>query len=165
MSGLNLNASAGQIIWLRIVQVLGAGLMFVPINTIAYRFIPKDQTGNASGLFALVRNEGSGIGVALVTTLLQRRMQAHQHDLVSRIDVLNPLATEAIRKFSQPFAAAGPDATTGGLRLMYAMVQRQAAILSYLDLFRMFSLAVLMVVPLVFLMRPAKASKDAMVAH
>jgi DHA2 family multidrug resistance protein len=159
MSALNLNASAGQIVWLRIVQVLGAGLMFVPINTIAYRFIPKDQTGNASGLFALVRNEGSGIGVALVTTLLQRHMQVHQHHLASRIDVLNPLATEAIRKLSLPFAAAGPDATTGGLRLMYAIVQRQAAILSYLDLFRMFSIAVLMVVPLVFLMRPAKAAK------
>jgi MFS transporter, DHA2 family, multidrug resistance protein len=168
MSGLNLNASASQIVWLRIVQVLGAGLMFVPINTIAYRFIPKDQTGNASGLFALVRNEGSGIGVALVTTLLQRHMQVHQHNLASRIDALNPLATEAIRNFSQPFAAAGPDATTGGLRLMYAMVQRQAAILSYLDLFRMFSIAVLMVVPLVFLMRPAKAGKgdgEAVMGH
>ena len=75
MSGLNLGVSPGMLIWPRNVQMLGAGMMFVPINLVAYPFIPKDQTNNASGLFTLVRNEGSSIGVALLNTLLARHTQ------------------------------------------------------------------------------------------
>ncbi|HUB26982.1 MAG TPA: DHA2 family efflux MFS transporter permease subunit, partial [Tepidisphaeraceae bacterium] len=51
MSSLNLFIAPSDVIWPRILQVLGAGLMFVPVNTVAYRFIPRDQTNNASGLF------------------------------------------------------------------------------------------------------------------
>jgi DHA2 family multidrug resistance protein len=166
MGSLNLNASAMQVIWPRIVQVLGAGLMFVPINTIAYRFIAKDQTSNASGLFSLVRNEGAGMGVALVTTLLQRHMQVHQHDLGARIHPLNPLATDAIRNFGHALNPADPNsATAAGLRIVYGLVQRQAAILSYLDLFRLFAVAIFLVAPLALLMRRVKADKEAMSAH
>ena len=60
-------------------------MMFVPLNLAAYAFIPKEQTNNASGLFSLVRNEGSSIGVALSNTLLQRRTQFHQSRMIEHI--------------------------------------------------------------------------------
>ena len=69
MSGLNLGVSPGMVISPRNIQTLGAGMMFVPLNMAAYAFIPKDQVNNASGLFSLVRNEGSSIGVAITNTL------------------------------------------------------------------------------------------------
>ena len=83
----------GMVISPRNFQTLGAGLMFVPLNLAAYAFIPKDQTNNASGLFSLVRNEGSSIGVALTNTLLQRRTQFHQFRMTEHINPLNPLAS------------------------------------------------------------------------
>ena len=86
MSGLNLGVSPGMVVSPRNFQTLGAGLMFVPLNMVAYAFIPKDQTNNASGLFSLVRNEGSSIGVALTNTLLQRRTQFHQFRLTEHIN-------------------------------------------------------------------------------
>jgi DHA2 family multidrug resistance protein len=167
MSSLNLQISPSQVVWPRIVQVLGAGMMFVPINTVAYRFIPKDQTSNASGLFSLVRNEGASVGVATVTTLLQRFTQTHQARLAEHINPLNPLATDTIQKVSGAFTVAGDPGTAqhAGLGVVYGMIQRQAAVLSYLDLFRLFGVVILLTIPLVMLMKRAAASKDAMTAH
>ena len=85
MSGLNLGVSPGMVISPRNFQTLGAGLMFVPLNLAAYAFIPKEQVNNASGLFSLVRNEGSSIGVAITNTLLQRRTQFHQFRLIEHL--------------------------------------------------------------------------------
>ncbi|MDP9173838.1 MAG: DHA2 family efflux MFS transporter permease subunit [Planctomycetota bacterium] len=160
MSTLNLEVAASQVIIPRCVQVLGAGMMFVPINTIAYRSIARTQTNNASGLFSLVRNEGSSIGVALVTTLFQRHTQTHQAQLAARINPFNPLATEAMQKLSGMFGGEA-----GSLRVLYGMVQRQAAVLAYMDMFRLFGLATLLVVPLALFMRRGTATKEAMSAH
>jgi DHA2 family multidrug resistance protein len=166
LGSLNLNIAPGNVIWLRIVQVLGAGMMFVPINTVAYRFIPRDQTSNASGLFSLVRNEGSSIGVALVTTLLQRRTQVHQSYLIERINPLNPLANDALKQMGNVVGAIDPSsASAGALRMMYGLVQRQAAMLSYMDLYRGFAIGIVCVTPLVLLMKKVVARQSDMTAH
>jgi DHA2 family multidrug resistance protein len=165
MSHLNLQVSEGQVIWPRVVQVLGAGAMFVPINTVAYRFIPRSQTGNASGLFSLIRNEAASIGVASVTTLLQRHTQVHQYSLIGRINPLNPAAVQVLHQISGAF---GPDQGSNArmaLQVVYLQLQRQAGALSYLEMFRLFSLASIIVVPIVFLMRKSSVGKEAMVAH
>ncbi|HEX4056656.1 MAG TPA: DHA2 family efflux MFS transporter permease subunit [Tepidisphaeraceae bacterium] len=165
MSRLNLQVSEADVIWPRVVQVLGAGLMFVPINTIAYRFIPKTETNNASGLFSLVRNEGGSIGVALVTTLLARHTQMRQASLVGHVNLLNPIAVDMLHRASALFGPADPTGGRGALALVYALVQQQAAILSYMDLFQIFAGVTLLVVPLVLFMRGGVITRDAIVAH
>ncbi len=166
MSTLNLQVAPSQVIWPRIVQTLGAGLLWVPINTAAYLYVPREQTNNASGLFNLIRNEGSSIGVAMVTTLLQRNSQLHQNRLVGHVTPLNPLATGALRQISR--LDGSTDALTGsrqGLARLYELVQRQAMILSYLDMFRLFAVASLAVIPLVLLMRRSVARDGSLAAH
>jgi len=165
MSRLNLEVSAGQVIWPRIFQVLGAGMMFVPINTIAYRFIARTQTSNASGLFSLIRNEGSSIGVALVTTLLVRHTQVHQYNLVSHVNALNPIATDMLQQLRAGLGPSDPTNGAAALGVMNQIVQRQAGVLAYMDLFQMFAWATLLVVPLVLFMRKGAATKEAMAAH
>ena len=76
MSSMSLAAGPYQLIVPRIVQTLGAGMLWVPGNTAAYMYIPRDQTSNASGLFNLIRNEGSSIGVSVVTTFLVRAINS-----------------------------------------------------------------------------------------
>jgi len=153
MSRLDLLVSQSDIVWPRIVQVLGSGMMFVSINTIAYRFIPRSETNNASGLFSLVRNEGASIGVAIVTTLLARDIQTYQVNLIGHISLLNPMAVQTMQNAGALFGPADPTAGRGALSLLYALVRQQSAILSYLDLFQMFAIITLLVVPLVLLMR------------
>jgi DHA2 family multidrug resistance protein len=163
MSTFTLQVSPGQLMWPRIVQTLGAGLLWVPVNTAAYLYISKEQTNNASGLFNLIRNEGSSIGVSMATTLLQRHTQFHQTWLAGHVTPLHPQATSALQKMS----GVG-DGVTGmqqGLARLYGLVQREALTLSYLDVFRVFAVASLLVVPLVLLMRRSVAKGGELAAH
>jgi DHA2 family multidrug resistance protein len=168
MSTLNLEVAPLQVVGPRVVQTLGAGLLWVPINTAAYLYVPREQTNNASGLFNLIRNEGSSIGVATATTLLQRHAQAHQTWLAGHVNALNPLATGALaRLHALAWSGTGDPvaAQARALRLLYGEVQRQALVLSYLDLFRLFAFAMLAVIPLALLMRRSVASGKAVAAH
>jgi DHA2 family multidrug resistance protein len=165
MSRLDLLVSEADVIWPRIVQVLGAGMMFVPINAVAYRYIPKTETNNASGLFSLVRNEGASIGVAMVSTLLARHTQMHEASLVGRINVLNPVAMNAVHQASGVFGPVDPTGGRGPLAMVYGVVHQQAAILSYMDIFQMFAILILLAVPLVLLMRRGAATAESVAAH
>lgn len=168
MSGLTLEIAPGQVIWPRIVQTMGAGLLWVPINTAAYAYISKDQINNASGLFNLIRNEGSSIGVALATTLLQRRTQFHQFRLSEHVHTLNPLANRQIAGAASLFARGGSDPVTArrqSLGLLYANMQRQAAVMSYLDIFQFFAVLSLLVIPMLFLMKRSVAQGGELAAH
>jgi DHA2 family multidrug resistance protein len=168
MSTLNLEVTPLHVVWPRIVQTLGAGLLWVPINTAAYLYVPRDQTGNASGLFNLIRNEGASIGVATATTLLQRHTQMHQSWLAGHVTPLHQAATDALARLSAlGWSASGDPVASQGqaLRMLYGEVQRQALALSYLDLFRLFGFAMLAVIPLVLLMRRSVATGKAVAAH
>ena len=153
MSGLSLQVTPMDVVLPRCVQVLGAGLMFVPVNASAYMNVPKEQSNNASALFSLIRNESAGMGVAVVTTLLERQTQFHQMRLIERVNPLNPMATDMIRQFDQ---LLGPQT---GLAAVYRLVQQQAAALAYMDMFWLYGWAAVAVVPLVLLMRRPAAPK------
>jgi DHA2 family multidrug resistance protein len=64
----------------------------------------REESGNASALYALVRNEGSSLGVALVTTRLARGTQTHQAYLVGNV---TPFSTSAMRMVHQFASLAG----------------------------------------------------------
>ncbi len=165
MARLDLLVSEKDVIWPRIVQVLGAGMMFVPINTVAYRFIPKSETNNASGLFSLVRNEAASIGVASVSTMLASRVQTHQVNLVGHINILNPMATALMKQAAGVFGPGDPTNGRAALATIYGLVQQQAAILSYLDMFRLFGVLTLLVIPLMIFMRRPGHGGEPIAAH
>jgi DHA2 family multidrug resistance protein len=162
MAGMNLRVAPSNILWPRVVQSCGAGLMFVPLSTIAFKFLPREESGNASALYALVRNEGSSIGVALVTTLLTRSTQVHQAMLVGHVNASNPAATGTLHTLSNAFTTSDP--TIGpmiALHMVYDTVVRQATMLAYLDQFRRFGFLVILIVPLVFFLRKPAADPTA----
>jgi MFS transporter, DHA2 family, multidrug resistance protein len=168
MSGLNLGVSPGMVISPRNFQTLGAGLMFVPLNMIAYAFIPKEQSNNASGLFSLVRNEGSSIGVALTNTMFERRTQFHEFRLTEHINPLNPLASQWLTGVSAAFRSRGGDpalAQRQALHVMYQAVQQQSAAISYLDMFWLFAMLSFALVPLAFLMKRASSDGASLAVH
>jgi DHA2 family multidrug resistance protein len=142
----------------RVVQVMGVGMTTVPLSTIMFRFLPADQTSNASGIYALVRNEGGSIGIALSSTFLQRTTQMHQEYLGARLSASSPAAQHAIQSLGASSAQGDlADQTRAGLILLYAQVQRQAALLAYMDQYRMFAYVLVAMLPIVlFLKRPPK---------
>ena len=52
-------------------------LCMVPINNLALGTMPPQRIKNASGLFNLTRNLGGAVGLALINTLLDKRMDLH----------------------------------------------------------------------------------------
>ncbi|WP_220464930.1 DHA2 family efflux MFS transporter permease subunit [Granulicella sp. 5B5] len=158
MSSLNLDISEGQIILPRILQVLGVGIITVPISTVIFRFLPKTESSQAAGLYALMRNEGGSLGIALVSTMLQRKSQLHQQILTQHITATNPIVQQTLGAAA---SAPGNFAQNHYLAMasLYNALQRQATLLAYMDQFRMLGLICLCMVPLIFFLKRPPALK------
>jgi DHA2 family multidrug resistance protein len=153
----SLEMGESSVIWPRVVQILGLGLTTVPLSTIMFRFLPADQSSNASGIYALVRNEGGSIGIAISSTFLQRTTQAHQTYLGGHLSASNPAVMHAVQSMGAASGSNAADSTRAGLTLLYAQIHRQASLLAYMDQYRMFAYLLAALLPLVFfLKRPPK---------
>jgi DHA2 family multidrug resistance protein len=133
--------------------------LFVPINTAAYAFLPRDKNNAASGLMNLARNIGGSVGISLVTTMLDRRSQVHLNDLSRNLSPANPAFRATLGGATQAMRAHGSStahATQQAYALIEGTVQRQATMLAYIDDFRLLGTAILVMVPLVFLMKKGK---------
>lgn len=158
LSLANLDVSESNLIWPRVLQVMGLGMTTVPLSTIMFRFLPAEQSSNAAGIYALVRNEGGSIGIALSSTFLQRTAQAHQAYLAADITPSNIPAMQAAQALGHAVGgSAAADNSYAGLALLYHQLQRQATLLAYMDQYRMFAYILLCLLPLVlFLKRPPR---------
>ncbi|HEY6768987.1 MAG TPA: DHA2 family efflux MFS transporter permease subunit [Candidatus Sulfotelmatobacter sp.] len=143
----------------RVLQAIGMAFLFVPINTAAYAFLPREKNNAASGLMNLARNIGGSVGISVVTTLLDRRAQVHLTDLSARLSSANPALRSTLAGASQAMRAHGASAA-GATQQAYALVQsvvgRQATMLAYLDCFRVLGISILCMIPVVFLMKKSK---------
>jgi MFS transporter, DHA2 family, multidrug resistance protein len=158
LSRLNLNAGYWDIFWPQLLQGTSMGLLFVPLTTITNGNIPKEQMGNATSLFNLMRNIGASIGIASVTTISQRHAQSHMNDLSGQVNQYNPAWQSLFMSLKQGFMARGMDAVTATQQAMAAIagiVERQAAMMAYSDTFFLLALMFLAGLPLIFLMKKA----------
>ena len=156
MSHYNLNISMWEAIYPRIVMGIGLAFLFVPLATVTFSFIPREQTGNATGTFNLMRNLGGSFGIAMVTTLLARRAQFHQARLVEHVSPYDPQYVEMARAGIGKLVAAGQPhlaAQREVLGLAYGQVIRQATAMAFIDCFWILGVAMIVVIPLVFIMR------------
>src|SRR6202165_758159 len=143
----------------RVFQAVGMAFLFVPINTAAYAFLPRDKKNAASGLMHLARNMGGSVGISFVTTLLDRRTQVHTTDLVSHISASNPAFRSTLQgatRAMQAHGASAAHATQQAYALVQSTVQRQATMLAYIDCFWFLGVAIMAMIPMVFLMKKSR---------
>jgi len=140
----------------RMIQGAGLAFLFVPINTVAYSYLPPNKNNAASGLINLARNVGASVGISVVTTNLERRGQFHQARLVSHLDPASPGVQAMLRGASATLRAHGASASDA-LHQAYAMLQgnlqRQATMLAYIDNFWILGIGSLFLIPCVFLIK------------
>jgi DHA2 family multidrug resistance protein len=115
---------------MRITQVIGLPLLFIPISMIAFQNIAKEQSSKASALFALFRNIGGSVGIAISIAIMTRHSQTRQHQLVEHLTPANPVYTETLKQ-----AEAVTGSTHGALAMIYRWLIEQAVILAYIDTF------------------------------
>ncbi|HEY3320377.1 MAG TPA: DHA2 family efflux MFS transporter permease subunit [Planctomycetota bacterium] len=148
----------------RMIVAGGLGFLFVPINSIGYAYIRKEQRNQASGLINLARNLGGSFGIALVTTLLARRAQVHQNMLVGHLTPYDPAYQNQLQRTTSYLAAQTADPVQAAQQahgLMYAQLNQQATMLAYLDCFMAMAVIFLALLPVVFLVRKTVPGKDA----
>ena len=165
MLDLDTGASYAHIAMLRVFQAAGLAFLFIPINTLSYNGIPGNKNNDVSGLTNLARNIGGSVGTAFVVTILARRQQFHQERLGSAAGLgsmnlqnrVNGLGNYlAQHNGSTSSLAQGKLLAQGSL---YQQLLQQSTMLGYLDVIKMLAIAMLVAIPLVFLMqRPKKGA-------
>ena len=128
--------------WSRIYLGIGLPLIFIPITTASYEGLPPSKTDQASALINLARNFGGSMGVSLSQTVLARREQFHQERLAENVGSWNPFYYDTINRIEAYFRTHTFTGSSAGASTAYVgqLVQSQAAILAYIDVF--FALAV-----------------------
>ena len=165
---LNLNAGYWDIFWPQFCQGLGLSALFVPLTTISMDAIPREQMGNATSLFNLMRNVGGSVGIAITGTMLSRSTQSYVSVLGSNVDVYSTSTQRAFEAARAGFLAAGSDLATATQRAyaaLFGMVQQQASMVAFVDLFRLLGLIFVLLVPLILLMRRPRSGRGPVGAH
>ncbi len=166
MTRFDLEIDFKTLMWARIFQATGLAFLFVPINTVAYAYLPREKNNAASGLINLARNIGGSVGISFVTAMLARRAQFHQTVLVSQMTPHNPEYMSRLQGLTQTLAVRGSNAVDAAHRAhgeLYGMVVRQSNMLAYIDNFWLLAVAILAMVPFVFLMK--RSPKGAVAVH
>ncbi|MGA9341292.1 MAG: DHA2 family efflux MFS transporter permease subunit [Rhodanobacteraceae bacterium] len=154
MTGFSADMPAEPVIVSGVVQGLGLGLIFVPVSTLAYATLPMAARTEAAGIYSLVRNIGSSIGISIVFTLVARNTQVNHAELASR---LTPFGAHALPGIWNPSSPAG-------LAALNAEVTRQAAAIAYLDDFWLMMWLTIATLPLLALFRvPGRGASPAKV--
>src|SRR5579859_6784414 len=159
MAGWNLQLDYRHAVYGRMLQSFGLAFLFIPINVSAFAYVPREKTNMGTGIINLARNIGASVGIATVTTQLERRTQAHTARLMEHV---NPFSL-AYRKMEAGLVAtmmAGgstlADATSKATSRIYGVVQRQAAMLAFLDDYKFLGVVFLMVLPVLMLLKRPK---------
>src|SRR5215475_12476821 len=141
----------------RLLQAVGMAFLFVPINTAAYASLLREKNNAASGLMNLARNIGGSVGISVVTTMLDRRAQLHLTNLSSNLSNSNPALRSMLQGLMRMLQLHGrASGAAGAYAMIQGTVQRQAIMLSYIDCFWFLGLAILCMIPAVFLMKKSK---------
>jgi DHA2 family multidrug resistance protein len=151
----------GFFAWSRVYLGLGLPLVFNSVTSASYNSIPPDKTDQASSLINVARNFGGSIGVSLAQTTLARREQFHQSCLVEHIGSWNPAYGETLQQVqnyfaTKPLVGTGAGAYRTALAWIGQVVQTQASLWAYIDVFFTLSLIGVAITVLAITLRPAK---------
>jgi DHA2 family multidrug resistance protein len=150
-----------------LITGFGLSFVFVPISTAAYGTLRNDQIGNASGVFNLMRNVGGSIGISVAQTLLTRRTDVHQNEILNSVPVTGQQFQNSLGQTQQALGNSfGPaNALHAAQAELYQQLGRQASLWSYVDVFRWLSLLCFVCVAVVWTFKKVKPGKAPAGAH
>ncbi len=167
LGALDLNAGYWDIFWPQFIQGVSLAMLFVPLTTVTMDPIPKEEMGNATSIFNLMRNIGGSMGIAASTTMLARREQMHINLLGANVSLYNPSARALLAGLRAAFLARGSDAATATRRAYaatFGIVAQQASIISFIQVFRALGIIFLLMIPLIMIMKPPRVRRGGPVA-
>ncbi|MGB8661891.1 MAG: DHA2 family efflux MFS transporter permease subunit, partial [Candidatus Acidiferrum sp.] len=167
-SRLSLSAGFWDFFWPQLLMGLSLGLIFVPLTTISMAPIRKENMGNATSLFNLVRNLGGSIGISAVSTMQTRFQQRNINQLGSHVTPYSFSARNMMNAMQSMFMSGGSDKVTAAHQAraaMFGMVEQQASMLAYNSVFLILAGLFVLMLPFIFLMRRPQAKGGPMSMH
>jgi DHA2 family multidrug resistance protein len=163
LGNINLEIAMWNVILPSVLNGVAISFIFVPLTTTTMGHLRQEQMGNATGLFNLMRNLGGSFGIALVSTLIDRRAQVHQALMVAH---LTPFDPEFVQRLQAGTAALLPEsgpvlARTQALSGIYNQLLEQSSLWAFVENFRLFGILCVVCLPLVLLFKKVRAKKGA----
>jgi DHA2 family multidrug resistance protein len=168
MAGWDLGLDYGHAVRARMLQSFGLAFLFIPINVSAFAYVPKEKTNMGTGIINLARNIGASVGIATVTTMLDRRAQFHQSRLMEHVNDFSAAYHNMLNGTQTKLIAAGSTAAHAGAQahgMIYGTIQRQAVMLAFIDNFKMLGVVFFAVIPILVMMRKPKAPAGGVPVH
>ena len=148
MSHWSLGVDRFHIVYSGLIQGLGMGLVFIPLNVSAFATLPARLRTDGSSLMNLFRSLGASAGISLTTVMLARNLQTSHADIASNItgaSVSSVVDVSTVDRYQNLGEVA--------LRMLDLEANRQAAMIAYVDDFRMMMWITLAAIPLAFIMK------------
>ncbi|HTP86789.1 MAG TPA: DHA2 family efflux MFS transporter permease subunit [Bryobacteraceae bacterium] len=168
LSRLNLNVGYWDLFWPQFLQGISLGLIFVPLTTVTMAPVARENMGNATSLFNLMRNLGGSMGIAATTALTARYQQEHQNYVISHISPYNPKFNAMLSGLRTMFMGHGDGyalANRKALASVYGVVQQQTAMLTFVDVFRLLMMVFVVMLPLLLLLKKPPTGGPRIAAH
>jgi MFS transporter, DHA2 family, multidrug resistance protein len=153
----------GNFFWVLMFRGVGLGLLFVPTTTLALSSLKGKEIGQGAAFTGMVRQLGGSFGIALISTYISRRTVQHRADIMSHVSAYDPLVQERLNGMQSNFLAHGSPIDRAPLeatKLMDVLVTKQAALLTYMDVFLWIGIFFLLCIPFVLILKPAKGKVD-----
>ncbi len=154
MTGFAIDQPSRPVIVSGVVQGLGLGLIFVPLQTLAFATLPARERTTGAALLNLARNVGGSVGISVVSFQLVRMTQVAHADMAihitdSKIPTLDPNVLQTFGNQAASITA-----------YLNAEITRQALFIAYLDDFKLMMWITFLVLPLLLLMRNSNKPDD-----
>ncbi len=142
----------------RIMMAVGTAMIMLPSTVASFAFVPRNKIDAVSGITNLARNIGGSVGIAILTLILDRRMQYHQAILVQHMTPFDPyyhqMTAAATHMMGSAVGAANAPHVAQGV--IYELMQQQSGMLSYIDAFHFMTVITLVVIPIGLLLKSPK---------
>lgn len=168
LTSVTLNTSFEFLVWARLVMGVGLGLVFITLTNLTLSRVPKEEMGNATAVYNLLRNLGGSFGVAFVTTMVARRAQHHQARLLEQANPYDPQYQLAASQGALLPQVQGLGDASGPMAVKAVIYQKalaQASLFSFVDTFYLCTILLIMVIPFLFFLRRPRYLSAAVAAH
>jgi DHA2 family multidrug resistance protein len=153
MTGFTPDVSQATLVRTGLIQGFGIGCVFVPLSTVAFGTLAPALRTQATGLFNLMRNIGSSIGISMMSYLLARNSATEQAALVEHITPYR----QVVRDYAHELNLA----TFTGRAALAQIVTAQAEAVAFIDNFKLMMFVSFLAIPLVLLVqRPRRLPGD-----
>lgn len=160
-------SDGGDFVWSQLLRGAGQMLAMMPLNQASVGSVAREDLGDATGLYNMARNLGGSLGLALLGVFIDRRVEMHGDVIREAVTANSPLAQERIAANAASLAASSGDLAHGQMQAyaqLAAQIDKQALVITYGECFWALGVALLLCMPLAFILRAPRA-RGATTAH